>query len=254
MQTTNQSIRRILTAFVNSKGAIRPHFTLTGASGSGKSFVMQNLAKEFDINILSINAASLTKEGISGSSLSRVLAPLNGYANQLTIVFVDEFDKLFMSKGESNSYSSDVQDELLKTIEDCATIAGDYGKFYTVPTDKCLFVFAGAFANKEVKTIQDLRDFGLRTEFVGRVPLVYSMETPSLKKLKAIMAKSDLLSEYLDVFNQQDGSALNILLERLEQEYPTNTIGTRLVNQLIHTYFINGFEPKKVINESAIVE
>lgn len=61
--------------FEKSNGVIRPHFILTGPSGSGKSYTIQELANKRDINLLEINAAQLTKEGTSGNSLS------NAYEN-----------------------------------------------------------------------------------------------------------------------------------------------------------------------------
>ena len=59
--------------------------------------------------MLEINAAQLTKEGTSGNSLSKALSPIMMLpANQLTIVFVDEFDKLFINGNMNSSLANEV--------------------------------------------------------------------------------------------------------------------------------------------------
>ena len=112
---------RIFSIFEASDGTIKPHFILTGESGSGKTFTIQNLAVKYKMNFLEINAAQLTKEGVSGNSLSKALTPLLNLQRQLTVIFVDEFDKLFIS-GNSNDSSAHesttgVQNEFLKLLE-----------------------------------------------------------------------------------------------------------------------------------------
>lgn len=69
-------VNRILNIFKKSDCEIRPHFILTGPSGSGKSFTIKTLAEKNDLGFLEINAAQLTKEGTSGNSLSKALSPL----------------------------------------------------------------------------------------------------------------------------------------------------------------------------------
>ena len=78
---------------------------LVGPSGSGKSHTVQTLCEELDMSMFEINAAALTKEGTSGNSLSKALAPLLQSGGQPIVCFVDEFDKLFIS-GNSNSAAS----------------------------------------------------------------------------------------------------------------------------------------------------
>jgi AAA+ superfamily predicted ATPase len=85
-----KELNNILEIFKNSNCEIRPHFFLTGASGSGKSFTIQNLALKHKLGFVEINAAQLTKEGTSGNSLSKALTPLINLKNKPTIVFLDE--------------------------------------------------------------------------------------------------------------------------------------------------------------------
>lgn len=97
-----KEVNRIFQVFVNSNCKIRPHFILTGESGSGKSFTIKQLCDMNELSFLEVNAAQITKEGISGNSLSKILSPLVNYSHTPIVVFVDEFDKLFIN-GNTNS-------------------------------------------------------------------------------------------------------------------------------------------------------
>ena len=102
------------------------------------------------------------------------------FQSKPSVVFVDEFDKLFIS-GNANSdlaheSTNGVQNEFLKVLEGgTASVFGDYGKYVQISTSKTLFVFAGAFNGELDITIDRLRMFGLKTEFLGRVGLVYNV-------------------------------------------------------------------------------
>lgn len=252
MNSNNQkesidSIRKIVKIFKTSEGNIRPHFTLTGPSGSGKSWAIQAIADELEVGYMEINAAQLTKEGTSGNSLSKALAPIQQHPNVPMIIFVDEFDKLFIS-GNSNSSlahetTNGVQNEFLKVLEsDEASVFGDYGKYHQVSVKNALFIFAGAFNGEENIDIDRLRDFGIKTEFIGRVGLVYNLEKLSLNDLILILEDSKLLRDYLTLF---EGSAnkkecVKTISKFIKENYEQNTLGARLVNSLIHQYFIRG--------------
>lgn len=239
------SIRRVLDIFQTSEGQIRPHFIVTGPSGSGKSHTIQCLAEELELNYFDINAAGLTKEGTAGNSLSKALTPLLTSGGQPTICFVDEFDKLFIS-GNTNSAlahetTNGVQNEFLKVLEGSASVFGDYGKYVNIKTDKVLFVFAGAFNGEENIDLDRLRDFGIKTEFLGRVGLAYGLEKVSLEEMKNILDKSKLLADYLVLFpDVKKEDVTSIIMKILEDNHEKNTIGVRMINTLIHQYFIEG--------------
>lgn len=244
--TTLQRLSRIFNIYKTSETEIRPHSVLTGPSGSGKSFTVNTLAAQLEIPVIEINAAQLTKEGTSGNSLSKALAPLAMVGGQPVIVFVDEFDKLFIS-GNTNSAlahetTNGVQNEFLKVLEGRTTsVYGDYGKYLEVPCDNVLFVFAGAFNGEENITIDRLREFGIKTEFLGRVGLAFSLEKLSLLDLKMILETSPLLQKYLDLFENANREAVvKTIMAAIEENYEKNTLGARMVHTLIHQYFING--------------
>jgi len=241
-----KEVNKILEIFKASKCTVRPHFILTGPSGSGKSFTIKNLAQENELGFLEINAAQLTKEGTSGNSLSKALSPLSQLGSKPCIVFVDEFDKLFISGNSNDSAAHEsttgVQNEFLKVLEsDTASVFGDYGKYINVPIKNVLFIFAGAFNGEENISLDRLREIGLKTEFLGRVGLVYNTMPLTLDSLYAIIDKSELLSKYLELFEGVDREQVTYELKAyIKRNYEMNTLGARLINTLIHQYFIKG--------------
>lgn len=250
-------ITKILKIFKVSKGVLRPHFILAGQSGSGKSYTIRNICAMEEVDFIEVNAAQLTKEGTSGNSLSKALAPLGNLKGKPSVVFVDEFDKLFISGNSNTSHAHEttlgVQNEFLKVLESPSTsVYGDYGKYIDIDISKILFIFAGAFNNEENVTIDKLRTFGVKTEFIGRVGLVYNTEVLTLDDLYIILDKSDLLKDYLKIFTDvKKEDVVSKIKTFLSANYQKNTIGARIVNTLINQYFIKsgniGFDDVKEI-------
>ncbi len=247
-ETLTNEIGRILDIFIVSEGKIRPHFILTGESGSGKSFTIKSLCRQKDIGCLEINAAQITKEGTSGNSLSKALSPLMNMKAKKVVVFVDEFDKLFISTNSNSSVAHEVtigvQNEFLKVLESESTaVYGDYGKYVDADVSKVLFVFAGAFNNEEKITLDKLRNFGVKTEFLGRVGLIYNTKRLALEDLYVILENSELLDTYMKIFEDvRREDVINKIKDFLSQNYNNNTIGARIINTLINQYFIKGGE------------
>ena len=239
-------MKRIMMIFQNSQAVIRPHFILTGPSGSGKSNSIQVLCEDLEIPFIEINAAQLTKEGTAGNSLSKALYALSSSSGKPTICFVDEFDKLFISGNNNSSLAHEttngVQNEFLKVLEsEKATVAGDYGKYLDIPIKNVLFIFAGAFNGEENISIDRLRKFGIKTEFLGRVGLVYNLHKLTLEDMYSILEKSVLLENYLKVFPASNKEkAIEVIKKYIEKIFEKNTLGARIVNTLVHQYFIKG--------------
>lgn len=236
---------KIFSIFEASEGTIKPHFILTGESGSGKTFTVNNLAVKYKMNFIEINGAQLTKEGVSGNSLSKALVPLLNSQKQLTVVFVDEFDKLFISGNSNDSQAHEsttgVQNEFLKLLEGRVTqVFGDYGKYVSASLDKVLFIFAGAFNNEQNITLDRLREIGVKTEFLGRVGLIYNTKPLTLEDLFAIVDKSDLLSKYCNLFNEDSEKVALYIKGYIQKFFDKNTLGARMINTLIQQYFIKG--------------
>lgn len=234
-------ISHLMSVFYRSECEIRPHFFLTGPSGSGKSYLVEQCAKEVDMPVIEINAAQLTSEGVSGNSLSKALRPLREHWNEPSIIFVDEFDKVVQRNGEdTEGFRSIVQDEFLRVLEAKNTsVFTDYGKYQPVRVDKTLFIFAGAFSNQVIGTTDDLKEAGLRNEFVGRVPLVFRTEEISINSMLRAIPRLKLLDDYLRVFpNVSKKKAIADIGNMLSKDKRAAVIGARLLNSLVHSYFM----------------
>lgn len=238
------SVKKIFKVFEASCGDIKPHFFLTGGSGCGKTFTIKTLADKHNFDFMEINAASLTKEGMSGNSVSKALAPLTQLNSRPIVLFVDEFDKLFIS-GNTNSMlahssTNGVQNEFLKLLEaDSIQVMGDFGKYNIVDVSKVLCVFSGAFNGEEGIDLNRLRELGVKTEFLGRVPLVYNAQRLTLQHLLSILSNNGLLSMYQRVFPQiKKRDVVSAISAYLERDSGLTDLGARAVNMLIHKYYI----------------
>ncbi|WJY90809.1 ATP-dependent protease ATP-binding subunit [Pseudomonas phage phiPA1-3] len=252
-EKTIERIGKILLIFKASEGEIRPHFWLTGPSGSGKSFNIMDQCNRLDIMLpmTEVNCASLTKEGYSGLSLSKALAPLATLGNVPNVVFCDEMDKLFLSGNSNDSHANEisigVQNEFLRVLEGSTTQTfGDYGKYNTVCVERSLFIFAGAFNGQENMDATELLKCGVKTEFIGRTGLVYNLEKPTLEALVQYLKESELWANYRSLFPKEDHKkAEKWLIKEIGRQYPDSNIGVRLINTLIHQYYINAGEDSK---------
>lgn len=244
-QAAIDQIRRIIEIHQASDGMIRPHHIIIGPSGSGKSWNVDQICKDLDVEMLEVNCAQLTKEGLSGNSLSKALEPLKSTGLKPMVVFMDEFDKLFIS-GDSNQAANDctigVQNELLKLLESPTTqVIGDYGHYNTVDIQHVLFIFAGAFNGVKEMDLDKLRAFGIKTEFLGRVGLVFNLEKVSLQEMLSFVDNSHLLKHYFQLIPEvNQKKAITEIKEAVKENYESNTLGVRMLNTLIHQFFVYG--------------
>lgn len=244
---TVEQLRRILDIHQASQAKIRPHFFLTGVSGSGKSYNVTGLCDELMIPMVEINCAQLTKEGLSGNSLSKALAPIAHSGMSPMVVFLDEFDKLFI-RGNNNSELADdsttsIQNELLKILEGKTTsvFTGNYGQYAEITIDHCLFIFGGAWNGEPDIDLDRLRAFGVKTELLGRVGLIFGMDKVKLEDLLKAVETSELLDDYCKLFKDTDREKVVVEVQQVVSDnYEMNTIGYRQIAALLHQFFING--------------
>ncbi len=234
-------IAHLLKVHQESEANIRPHFFLTGPSGTGKSFLVKKLCEDMDIPHFTMNAASITSEGVSGNSLSKALRPLREMWNKPNVIFVDEFDKLFQRNGESTEgFRNQVQDEFLHILEaENASVFGEYGKYDPVKIDNSMFIFAGAFHGSKIDSLEELQKAGMRTEFVGRVPLVFCTQVVSLAELRVALPNIKLFKDYLILYPKTNKQkAIKEICLMLEEQMRKMDIGIRLLNSVVHQYFM----------------
>ncbi len=222
----------------------KSNMLMLGPTGSGKTYLVQTLARLLNVPLAITDATSLTEAGYIGDDVESVLSKLLQNADndveraEYGIVFIDEIDKIAKKKNTTSRDVSgeSVQQGLLKLLEgaDVEVPVGATNKNAMVPmttinTKNILFVCGGAFpgldeiiTNRLTKsftmgfnsslrsqyeedpdilskvTPEDLREYGMIPEFIGRLPMVFALRGLTKEALMRILVepKNAILKQY----------------------------------------------------------
>ena len=222
----------------------KSNMLMIGPTGSGKTYLVQTLARILDVPLAITDATSLTEAGYIGDDIESVVSKLLAAADndveraEHGIIFIDEIDKIAKKKNTNQRDVSGeaVQQGMLKLLEgsDIEVPVGANSKNAMVPletinTRNILFICGGAFPdladiikerlNKTASigfqadlrdkydgdknllsqvTLEDLRTFGMVPEFLGRLPIVFTLESLTEEMLVEILKepKNAILKQY----------------------------------------------------------
>lgn len=151
----------------------KSNILLLGKTGSGKTWIIKQIAKYLKRPCVIVDASSITKSGFVGEDVNSIIAKLYREAGEDVskteqgIVYIDEIDKIAARDPEnagaqgSDIGGRDVQYELLKLVEGgkvAIKTGGMLGQGSTVEIDttNILFICGGAFTGIEKKIAERL--------------------------------------------------------------------------------------------------
>ncbi len=142
----------------------KSNLLMIGPTGSGKTYMVQTLAKLLDVPLAITDATSLTEAGYIGDDIESVVSKLLAAADndveraEHGIIFIDEIDKIAKKKNTNQRDVSGeaVQQGMLKLLEgaEVEVPVGANSKnamvpLVTVDTKNILFICGGAFPELE---------------------------------------------------------------------------------------------------------
>jgi ATP-dependent Clp protease ATP-binding subunit ClpX len=268
-----------------SRNIKKNNILILGPTGTGKTYMCESMAKILDIPLLTFDATQYSETSYIGMSVSDIVADayqsVGGDNGKLKpcIIFIDEIDKLAARPGRyGETKGVIVQRELLKIIEGDECILNDsmLRERARYNVSNVLFVAAGAFSglekfrgdrggnigfisNRKTEstshiTPQDLIDYGMIPEFVGRFSYLIELDSLSKEDLKDILLNSEesIFNNYKNLF-ETCGYSFSLCEEKIEElvenAYKSGTGARGLnsaVNNLIKDKIYNmSFNPYK---------
>ncbi|MDD2627352.1 MAG: AAA family ATPase [Clostridia bacterium] len=246
---------------------------IMGGTGSGKSEMIKQIAKELDIPCTKQDATEFTEEGYVGRSVREIIKDLIEAAkNDISkaergIIIIDEIDKK-ATRGEMTGRDVSgvgVLQSLLKMTEDGSYQVRVNGQLKEFSTKNVKFIFAGAFSGieeiakqrskkqigfvNETSTLdcvpeintQDIVKYGLSPEFVGRMNVLIKMNEVSESLLERIMVEGEIseLAKLTRILERN-----NIKLELYENfvkdvasEAIKQNMGARAISKILRNVF-----------------
>ena len=214
----------------------KSNILMIGPTGSGKTYLVKTLARLLDVPLAIADATSLTEAGYIGDDIESVVSKLLSAADndvekaEHGIIFIDEIDKIAKKKNITNRDVSgeSVQQELLKLLE---------GSQVEVP------VGSNQKNALTPMTTEDLRTFGMIPEFLGRLPIVVTLQALTKELMVKVLRepKNAILKQYVKLLELDEVKLVfeDEALEWIAEEAIKKETGARALRAIIEEFMLD---------------
>ena len=254
--------KRVATNTMDDIEIEKSNMLMIGPTGSGKTYLVKTLARLLDVPLAITDATSLTEAGYIGDDIESVVSKLLAAADndveraEQGIIFIDEIDKIAKKKTSSQRDVSgeSVQQGMLKLLEG-SEVEGAFPDIEEIIKERLQKKTSMGF-NSELKdtyehdenllskvTVEDLRKFGMIPEFLGRLPIIFTLKGLDKEMLVKILRepKNAILKQYQkllaldEVKLDFDDSALEAIAEKAMEK----DTGARALRAIIEEFMLD---------------
>ena len=261
--------KRVATGTMDEIEIEKSNILMIGPTGSGKTYLVKTLAKLLDVPLAIADATSLTDNDVDKAEQG--------------IIFIDEIDKIARKHNTTSRDVSgeSVQQGMLKLLEgaDVEVPVGANSKNAMVPlttvnTRNILFICGGAFPDLEeiikqrlrkktsigfdaelkdrwdkekdilsMVKVEDLRTFGMIPEFLGRLPVICTLEGLNRDMLVRILKepKNAILKQYQKLLELDEVKLefTDDALEAIADKAMEKDTGARALRSIIEEFMLD---------------